>query len=149
MRVALGLWALGVATGMVGESIGLCLARRLTQQAIDLIDPADSDAVMVSPALTGPSAAGALFDLLLFTVVVAVLFAFRDGALWARATLTALGVLTVLDRVVTTGLTTGIYLAIGPGGRIDLAFALVNVVAVLIALPLMYTAATNRYLRRG
>jgi hypothetical protein len=148
VRVALGLWLVAVATGVAGESIGLCLARRITQQAIHVLDPGDADIAMVSPALTGTSPAGALFDLVLFTVVVAVLFAFRDGAHWSRATLTALGALTVLDRVATTGLSVGIYLAVGPGGRLDVALALVNVAAVVAATPLMYTRTAGRHLRR-
>jgi hypothetical protein len=148
VRIAIGLWLIAVATGVIGEGIGLCLARRIAQQAIDLLDPGDTDAAMVSPALTGPGLPGALFDLVLFTVVVAVLFAFRDGAHWSRSTLTALGALTVLDRVCAIGFSAGVYLAVGPGGRIDLALALATVTSVLVATLLMYTGGTGRYLRR-
>lgn len=149
VRVASGLWLLAIATGVVGESIGLCLARKIMRQAIRMVDPGDSQDTVLPPAFAGPSMASALFDLVLFVVTLAVVFAFRDGAHWSRATLTALGVLTVLDRLCLTGFYAALYLAIGPGGRVDLVFAAVNVAAVLAAIPVMYGRATSRYLRGG
>jgi hypothetical protein len=147
--VAGGLWWVAIATGVLGESIGLCLARRIMRQAIMLVDPGDSQNTVLPPAFAGPSVASALFDLVLFAVTSAVVLAFRDGAPWSRATLTALGLLTVLDRLCLTGLQAALYLAIGPGGRADLVFAAISVVAVLVAIPVMYSAATSRYLRRN
>ena len=149
VRVASGLWYLAIASGVIGESIGLCLARRIMRQAIMFTDPGDSQDTVLPPAFAGPSVASALFDLVLFVVTLAVVFAFRDGAHWSRATLTALGALAVLDRLCLTGFYAALYLAIGPGGRWDLAFAGINVIAVLVAIPVMYSAATSRYLRGG
>jgi hypothetical protein len=149
VRVATGLWMLAIATGVIGESIGLALARRIMRQAILMVDPGDSQDTVLPPAFAGPSVASALFDLVLFVVTLAVVFAFRDGAHWSRATLTALGVLTVLDRLCLTGFYAALYLAIGPGGRVDLVLAGVNIVAVLAAIPVMYGRATSRYLRGG
>ena len=147
VAVAYGLWLVAIVTGVVGESIGLCLARRIMHQAIMMVDPGDSQNTVLPPAFAGPSAASAVFDLLLFVVTLTVVFAFRDGEHWSRATLTALGVLTVLDRLCLTGVYAALYLAIGPGGRVDLVFAAVNVAAVLAAVALMYSRATTRYLR--
>ena len=148
MGVAGGLWLVAIATGVVGEGIGLCLARRIMRQAIMVVDPGDSQDTVLPPAFAGPSAASALFDLLLFVVTLLAVFAFRDGAHWSRATLTVLGVLTVLDRLCLTGFYAALYLAIGPGGRVDLVFAAVNVAAVLAAIAVMYSRATSRYLYR-
>jgi hypothetical protein len=145
--VASALWQLAITTGLIGESIGLFLARRIMRQAIKMLDPGDSQDTVLPPAFAGPSVASALFDLVLFVVTLSVLFAFRDGAHWSRATLTVLGALTVLDRLCLTGLNAALYLAIGPGGRVDLVFAAVNVAAVLAAIGAMYTRATSRYLR--
>src|SRR5437879_1461378 len=147
VRVASGLWLLAIATGVVGESVGLSLAGRIMRQAIMVVDPGESQDTVLPPAFAGPSVASALFDLVLFVVTLAVVVAFRDGAHWTRATLTALGVLTVLDRLCLTGFYAALYLAIGPGGRVDLAFAVLNVAAVVAAIPVMYTRATSRYLR--
>ena len=149
VRVASGLWLLAIATGVIGESIGLCLARRIMRQAIRMVDPGDSQDTVLPPAFAGPSVASALFDLVLFVVTLAVVFAFRDGAHWSRPTLLALGVLTVLDRLCLTGAYAALYLAIGPGGRVDLVFAAVSVAAVLAAIPVMYGRAASRYLRGG
>jgi hypothetical protein len=145
--VASRLWMVAIATGVIGESIGLFLARRIMRQAIMVVDPGDSQGTVLPPAFAGPSMASALFDLVLFVVTAAVVFAFRDGAHWSRATLTALGVLTVLDRLCLTGLQAALYLAVGPGGRADLVFAAISVVAVLAAIPVMYSAETSRFLR--
>jgi hypothetical protein len=145
--VACGLWLLAIATGVVGESIGLCLARRIMRQAITLVDPGASQASVLPPVFAGPSMSSGLFDLLLFGVTAVTVFAFRDGAHWSRATLTALGALIVLDRLCLTGFQAALYLAVGPGGRTDLVFAGVSVAAVLVAVPVMYSAATSRYLR--
>lgn len=145
--MASGLWLLALTTGLIGESIGLFLARRIMRQAIRMLDPGDSQDTVLPPAFAGPSVASALFDLVLFVVTLAVVLAFRDGAYWSRATLTVLGVLTVLDRLCLTGFYAALYVAIGPGGRVDLAFAAVNVAAVLAAVGLMYSRATSRYLR--
>ncbi len=149
VRLASGLWFVAIVSGVVGESIGLCLAGRIMRQAIMSTDPGDSQDTVLPPVFAGPSVASALFDLVLFVVTLAVVFAFRDGARWSRATLTALGALAVLDRLCLTGFYAALYLAIGPGGRVDLAFAAVNVAAVLVAIPVMYSAATSRYLRGG
>lgn len=149
VRVASGLWYLAIASGVIGESIGLRLAPRIMRQAIMFADPGDSQNTVLPPAFAGPSVASALFDLVLFVVTLAVVFAFRDGAHWSRATLTALGALAVLDRLCLTGFYAALYLAIGPGGRLDLAFAAVSVAAVVVAVPVMYSAATSRYLRGG
>ena len=148
VRVAGGLWLLAIATGVIGESIGLCLARGSCGRR-SMVDPGDSQDTVLPPAFAGPSVASALFDLVLFVVMLAVVLAFRDGAHWSRATLTALGVLTVLDRLCLTGFYAALYLAIGPGGRVDLVFAAVNVAAVLAAIPVMYSRASSRYLRGG
>lgn len=147
VAVASGLWLLAITTGLVGESIGLFLARRIMRQAIRMLDPGDSQDTVLPPAFAGPSVASALFDLVLFVVTLAVVLAFREGAPWSRATLTVLGVLTVLDRLCLTGFYAALYLAIGPGGRVDLVFAGVNVAAVLAAIGAMYTRATSQYLR--
>jgi hypothetical protein len=149
VRVAGGLWMLAIATGVVGESIGLFLARRIMRQAIRMVDPGDSQDTVLPPVFAGPSMASALFDLVLFVVMLAVVVAFRDGAHWSRTTLLALGVLTVLDRLCLTGFYAALYLAIGPGGRVDLLFAALNVAAVLAAIPVMYSRTASRYLRGG
>ena len=149
MAVAYGLWLVAIATGVIGESIGLCLARRIMRQAIVMVDPGDSQNTVLPPAFAGPSIASAAFDLVLFAVTLTVVFAFRDGEHWSRATLTALGVLIMLDRLCLTGFYAALYLAIGPGGRVDLVFAAINVAAVLVAVPVMYSRATSRYLRTG
>lgn len=150
VRLAAGLWLLAIATGVIGESIGLALAHRIMRQAIRMVDPSgDSQDTVLPPAFAGPSMASALFDLVLFVVLLAVVFAFRDGAHWTRATLLALGVLTVLDRLCLTGFYAALYLAIGPGGRVDLAFAALHIAAVLAAIAVMYSRSTSRYLRGG
>jgi hypothetical protein len=147
--VASGLWVVAIVAGVVGESIGLCLARRIIRQAILAVDPGGSPSTVLPPVFAGPSMGSGLFDLVLFVVTLAVVAAFRDGALWSRATLTALGVLIMLDRLCLTGFYAALYLAIGPGGRVDLVFAAINVAAVLVAVPVMYSRATSRYLRTG
>ena len=146
--MATALWFVAIATGVIGESIGLCLARRIMRQAITALDPGDSQDTVLPPAFVGPSTASALFDLVLFVVTLTAVFAFRDGASWSRATLTVLGLLTVLDRLCLTGFYAALYLAIGPGGRVDLAFAAVNVAAVLAAIAVMYSRSAGRYLYR-
>jgi hypothetical protein len=147
--VASGLWLLAIATGVIGQSIGLCLARRIMREAIMLMDPGDSQNTVLPPVFAGPSAASALFDLVLFVVMLTAVGALRDGARWSRATLTALGVLAVLDRLCLTGFYAALYVAIGPSGRVDLVFAAVDVAAVLAAIPVMYSRASSRYLRGG
>lgn len=111
-------------------------AARLTEAGLP-VDPAEID--------TSVSVGGIAFSLALTAVWVAVAFAMRGGANWARIVLTVLGALSLVFGALLSLFSLPVLFSIGALGVVEALLSIVSIPVMLAAIVYMFTGGASRY----
>ncbi|WP_440901987.1 hypothetical protein [Actinosynnema sp.] len=111
-------------------------AARLTEAGLP-IDPAEID--------TSVSFGSIAFTLAITAVWVAVAFAMRGGANWARIVLTVLGALSLVFGALVSLFSLPVLFAIGALGVVEALLSIASIPVMLAAIVYMFTGGASRY----
>jgi hypothetical protein len=146
VELAFRAWLVVFGVGLIGDIIGLVMAKQILQQTLKVL--ADNGVQTGNVSQTSPSYGSTIFQIVLLVAYVALAFAMRNGANWARIVLTIIGVLGVVVSVLATLLIASILVAVGIGGILQLLLTIISLAAVLTAIVFMYRAESTAYFKR-
>ncbi|QUF02230.1 hypothetical protein KCV87_22365 [Actinosynnema pretiosum subsp. pretiosum] len=139
------LWIAAAAVSLIGQILGLLTYKAQAKElAIQMGAPAgaDLDAIIES---SSPGYGSFVFRLIIIAAWVAVAFAMRGGANWARIVLTVLGGLGLVMLLIGGIAILGLLFAIGGLGVMQGLFVLVQLVLLIGAIITMFTGGASRY----
>ncbi|GAA2663261.1 MULTISPECIES: hypothetical protein [Actinosynnema] len=138
------LWLVSAAISVVGSLLTLLTYEeqvRVTLEGLGM----SPELIEQSLAASGPSYVNLLLSLAITAAWVAVAFAMRNGANWARIVLAILGGISVLFSLFGTVLAVGLLFSLGIFGVLQGLLALVGLPVMIGAIVLMFTGGASRY----
>jgi hypothetical protein len=135
------LWLVAAGIGLISQILSFANMSAITAK---LNEQLSTSGVKVSSSGTG--AGGAVFGIVVIVIWVAVVFAMRNGANWARIVLTVLGILSALGSLVSL-IGAGLVFSTGFLGVLQILLGLISAVVIIVAIVFMFRKESSEYFR--